>query len=47
MVVDDVLEQDRQERRFLAYDMVMLQGQPLVDRPWMVRGGGVVVCGGG
>ncbi len=39
MVVDEVLEEDRQERRFLAYDMVMLQGQPLVELPWMVGWG--------
>ncbi|PSC72146.1 mRNA-capping enzyme isoform X1 [Micractinium conductrix] len=37
MVVDDIMEEDRQERRFLAYDMVMLNGQPIVDRPWMER----------
>lgn len=37
MVVDDIMAEGRQERRFLAYDMVMLNGVPLVDRPWMVR----------
>ncbi|KAL4857277.1 mRNA-capping enzyme [Chlorella vulgaris] len=37
MVVDDILAEDRRERRFLAYDMVMLNGQSLVDRPWMER----------
>lgn len=36
MVVDEVLEEGRQERRFLAYDMVMLNGRSLVDHPWMV-----------
>ncbi|EFN54818.1 hypothetical protein CHLNCDRAFT_24090 [Chlorella variabilis] len=37
MVVDEVLEEGRQERRFLAYDMVMLNGRSLVDHPWMER----------
>lgn len=37
MVVDEDVAEDKRERRFLAYDMVMLNGQPLVDRPWMVR----------
>jgi len=40
MVVDEDLEHDRKERRFLAYDMVMHNNQPLVYRPWMVGGHG-------
>lgn len=37
MVVDEILAEGRRERRFLAYDCIMLNGQPLTDRPWMVR----------
>lgn len=39
MVVDENMEEERWDRRFLAYDMVMCNGHPLVDRPWMVGGG--------
>ncbi len=38
MVVDEIMEEDRQERRFLAYDCIMFNGQSLVDLPWMVSG---------
>lgn len=37
MVVDENMEEERWDRRFLAYDMVMCNGHPLVDRPWMER----------
>lgn len=37
MVVDEILEADKQERRFLAYDMVMNNGESVVDRPWKER----------
>lgn len=36
MVVDEHMEEERWDRRFLAYDMVMCNGHSLVDRPWMV-----------
>lgn len=36
MVVDEVLQEGRSERRFLAYDIAALNGMPLVDRPFMV-----------
>lgn len=38
MVVDEDVAEDRWDRRFLAYDMVMVNGHSLVDRPWMVGG---------
>lgn len=38
MVVDEDVAEDRWDRRFLAYDMVMVNGHSLVDRPWMVSG---------
>ncbi len=38
MVVDEHMEEERWDRRFLAYDMVMCNGHSLVDRPWMVGG---------
>lgn len=38
MVVDEVLQEDRWERRFLAYDMPALNGVPLVDKTFAVGG---------
>ena len=36
MVVDDDVVGDSQARRFLAYDIMLLQGQPLMDRRFKV-----------
>ena len=37
MVVDELLEEGRQERRFLAYDLVMDNGRPMGGAPFLVR----------
>ena len=37
LVVDEDIESGRRTRRFLAYDMVMLNGKPLIQKPCKVR----------
>lgn len=34
MVVDEDVVADRRERRYLAYDLVMLNGKSLMDQPF-------------
>ena len=36
MVVDEDLVADRQERRYLAYDLVLLQGSSVMHKPFKV-----------
>ncbi len=37
LVVDEDIETGQRTRRFLAYDMMMLNGKPLVQKPCKVR----------
>lgn len=37
MVVDDDLLSDKKARRFLAYDLMALNGRSVVHQPWKVR----------
>lgn len=41
MIVDDDLLSDRKQRRFLAYDLMALNGKSVVGLPWKVLGMGV------
>ena len=37
LVVDEDIETGQRTRRFLAYDMMMLNGTPLVQKPFKAR----------
>ena len=37
MVVDEDIESDQQQRRYLAYDLMMLNGKSLMQQPFKVR----------
>lgn len=49
MVVDDDLLADKKARRFLAYDLMALNGRSVVHQPWKVDWGKLLLLleGGG